>query len=118
MTVSSVISKQTQSDNISPKTIWGRVVVNLRERNNIALHIICGDITNVSLENNVFVLSVEEDYIIDLLSQPENASELKKAFASNGVNEYKILKKEKQKGVASDIETLKKYFGDYLKVKE
>lgn len=120
MTATNINKSQPIIDNrsLSPRTIWGRVVVKLREQNNIALHIICGDITDVSMENDVFVLSVSEDYIINLLLQPENSNELKKAFNSLGISDYKITKKQKQKDVTSDIETLKRYFGDYLKIKE
>lgn len=115
------IKKQQFNDanpaNVSPRTQWGKLVIYLREHNNIALHIACGDITEVDVCDNKFQIYTTEKYIIELLSNEENAKQLKNAISWLGYSDYEIIQKQKKKSAEDDIKTLKKYFGDYLIIK-
>ncbi|MBQ3494603.1 MAG: hypothetical protein IJA69_04225 [Clostridia bacterium] len=102
----------------SPRTQWGKLVIYLREHNNIALHIACGDITEVDVEDGVFKMYTTQDYIIELLSNEENQKQLASAFKWLGYEKFELVKKEKQKGANEDIAQLKKYFGNEIKIKE
>ncbi len=98
--------------NISPRTLWGKIIVYLREHNNIILHIICGDITDVDIKNDVFIIKSEQKNIIDILSEPSNYNELKKAFEFFGYNQFEIKQTEKSLTDEDNIRILNKYFNN------
>ena len=104
---------------LSPRTIWGRIIIYLREHGYVAMHMACGDITDVSMAENVFVIKAEEQFLIDLLQHDDNKDILKQAFMSQGIKEYTIEKKDKKTDdVKQDIQKLKVLFGDKLIIKE
>lgn len=104
---------------LSPRTIWGRIIIYLREHGYVAMHMACGDITDVSMAENVFVIKAEEQFLIDLLQHDDNKYILKQAFMSQGIKEYRIEKKDKKTDVVKqDIQRLKVLFGDKLIIKE
>ena len=84
----------------------------LREHNNIILHIICGDITDVDIKNDVFIIKSEQKNIIDILSEPSNYNELKKAFEFFGYNQFEIKQTEKSLTDEDNIRILNKYFNN------
>ena len=61
-----------QKSNLSPKTLWGKIIIDFREKNNIMMHLVCGDITNVSIENRVFIIRSDQQTVIDMLNQNDN----------------------------------------------
>lgn len=101
----------------TPKVIWGRVVSRLREQKNITLHITCGNILDVEIENGDFIIKTSEKYIFDIVR--ENLSQLQSCFSSLGyeysVKIQKIITQEEI--INEDIEKLRKIAGDYLKIK-
>ena len=101
---------------MSVRTQWGKLVIYLREHNNIALHIACGDITEVEVVDGVFKIYSTENYIIDLLTSEENQKQLSNAFKWLGYDKYELVKKQKQKGAVEDIAQLRKYFGEDIKI--
>lgn len=103
---------------LSPRTQWGKLVIYLREHNNIALHIACGDITEVDVEDGVFKIYTTESYIIDMLESEDNKKQLQAAINWLGYEKYELVQRQKQKGMKEDIETLKKYFGEDIKIIE
>ena len=108
--------KKIQEQTISPRTLWGKIIVYLREHNNLILHIVCGDITDVGMENGKFIIRTQHQNIIDMLNEPENFNKLKQAFEFFGYNNFEIHQSERQKTNEDNINILKKYFDDKLKI--
>ena len=54
---------------LSPRVVWGKVVLYLKEHKFIALHVACGDITNVSIDSNKFIITVDDGMLINLLKE-------------------------------------------------
>lgn len=112
------VQQAEQNKTLSPRTQWGKLVIYLREHNNIALHIACGDITEVDVEDGVFKIYTTESYIIDMLESEDNKKQLQNAISWLGYEKYELVQRQKQKGTKEDIETLKKYFGEDIKIIE
>lgn len=103
--------------NLSVKTIWGKVVLFLKEHRQIALHVACGDITDVELQGQELVINVLDGMLVNLLNdgkrEIENALRWQGLDLSVRVN----IKKEQRSKEEEDLLTLKKTFGDYLIIK-
>ena len=112
------VQQVEKNTTLSPRTQWGKLVIYLREHNNIALHIACGDITEVDVEDGVFKIYTTESYIIDMLESEDNKKQLQAAINWLGYEKYELVQRQKQKGIKEDIETLKKYFGEDIKIIE
>ncbi len=107
----------SQAGNLSAKTIWGRIVLYLRENKQIALHVACGDITDVVLEGENLIVNIYDKMLENLLI--EGKRELERAISWQGVNvklvlNCKTIEKSKQD---EDIEKLRQLFGNDLKIK-
>ena len=92
--------------------MWGKIIVYLREHNNIILHIICGDITDVEIKDNVFIIKSEQKNIIDILNENSNYQELKKAFEFFGYEKFEIVQSAKSLTDEDNIKILNKYFNN------
>ena len=97
--------KKTQS----AKTIWGKVVLYLKEKKHIALQIACGDIIDTRLEDDKFVITTDDAYLEKILTAPENKKIIEDALAWQGIIcnlevHRKLKTSELQK---QDIEKLK-----------
>lgn len=102
-------------NNLSPRTIWGKVIIYLREHHAVALHIACGDITDVDHINGKFIINTTEDFLYDLLKSEDNQKELKQALQNFGINDFEINKKEKILSKSQqDIAILKNIFRNKL----
>lgn len=107
----------SQHGNLSAKTIWGRIILYLRENKQVALHVACGDITDVELEGDNLIVNIYDQMLENLLR--EGKRELERAISWQGVNvnlvlNFKTIEKNKQE---QDIEKLKKLFGNDIKIK-
>ncbi len=112
-----IVTKTTQNNkNISAQTLWGRVVIYLREHNQVILHIVCGDLDNVSYEGEILVVWVDTQNIIDLLMAKENYNELKEAFESLGVTKFEIRLNKKVQEIEKTTQILKKYFDNNINI--
>ena len=101
--------------NLSPRTIWGKVIVYLREHHAVALHIACGDITDVRLENEVFYINTTEEFLYELLKSEDNLKDLKQALENFGIQKFEINKIQKAlPKTQEDIKKLKEVFGELL----
>ena len=98
--------------NLSARTLWGKIIVYLREHNNIILHIVCGDITDVSIDGDKFIIKTTEQSIIDMLNEADNYKQLKKAFEYFGFHDIEIQKSKKQITDEDNIKILNKYFNN------
>lgn len=108
----------SNNEHISAKTLWGRVVIYLREHNQLILHIICGDLKDVSYEDGVLVVWTEQQSTIDLLCEKNNYQELKKAFESFGVSNFDVRLNKKVQEIETNVKILKKYFENVNVIKE
>ena len=66
-------------------TIWGKVVLFLKEKKHIALQIACGDVTNIKLLDNKLIITTDEKYITKILENAENQKILKDALSWQGI---------------------------------
>ena len=81
------------------------------------LHIVCGDIKDVQIDKDTFIISTPEQNIIDMLHTSENMEILKKAFLNFGWNKLEIKKSLKLASAEENIRVLNSYFNDIVKVK-
>lgn len=90
----------------------------LREHKNIALHVVCGDITDVSLEGEKLILKTTEQFLYDMLSSEENKKQIKKALAWQGLEyELEVVKLKKPSDLQrEDKDKLKGYGIDFIEV--
>ena len=98
------------------KTLFGKLLVNLRAKNEVMLIALLGENTNFSLNNNTLTLVSKNEQEYKTLQKPENLAVLNSAMAEikKGVSvnvEYKEEKKE-----LSMEELLKQKLGDDLKI--
>ena len=96
------------------------MLLNLRKQGIIVLHTACGEITDVSINENDFNVNVYEDYIWAVLQKQTNIDALTSVFKSLGFDyNIKIVKKSKEQDKTKQIiESLTQKIGDILKVEE
>ncbi len=85
-----------------------------------ALHVICGSVSQVELENGNFIISVEDKYIYEHLTETVNYNLLKRAFTWQDLN-LNIVINLVGKPVFpqdEDIKKLKSLVGEYLIIEE
>lgn len=94
----------------TPRNIWGKVVYYLKQNGFNALHVVCGSISDVSIDDRDFVVMISEDYSYNFIMEDNNLSYIKRAFNWQETNlTLNIQKKAKQVDkFSSDIEKLKK----------
>jgi len=99
-----------QSGTLSAKNIWGKVVLYLKERKQIALHVACGDITDVVLEKGRLIINVYDGMLVNLLQAGKN--EIENAVRWQGLElEIEICVKEIESNMAQrDIKKIKEVF--------
>ena len=103
---------------LSAKTVWGKVVLFLKEHRRVALHVACGDITEVSIDGNELVVKVHDSMLADLLN--EGKRDIENALSWQGVDlkfRYVVIERVVTPQEA-DIEKLKNMVGKYLIIKE
>lgn len=105
-------STKVGNEHLTAKTLWGRLVIYLREHNQVILHIVCGDIENVKYDGDTLIISPEQKNVVDLLNEKNNYDELKKALTFMGQEKFEIKLDEKVQKIEENIKTLKKYFSN------
>lgn len=88
----------------------------LRKTSFPILHTACGDIRDVSLEDNVLTIYTTEEYLFNIISKKENL-ELLREFAqkvNEGLTLDISLKKDNKIQIEENIKKLKSKFGDIL----
>lgn len=102
---------------LSAKNIWGKVVLFLKEHRMTALHVACGDITDVGLDQNNLIVRVEDGMLADLMK--EGRRDIESALRWQGLDislKVEIIQKQIS-DEEKDIAKLKTVLGDYLIVK-
>lgn len=102
---------------LSPRTVWGKVVLFLKEHRQVALHVACGDITDIEITDTALVVKVKDSMLNNLLS--DGRREIENALRWQGLElgleiDYKPREKTEEE---KDIDNLSKLAGDYLIVK-
>lgn len=97
---------------LSARTIWGKVVLYLKEHRQVALHVACGDITDVALVDGKLVINVLEQMLAKLLE--EGKSIIERALRWQGLElDVEINMKEQESSQSQqDIKRLKEVFED------
>ena len=109
--------EQTQSVQLSPTAIWGKVITQLRTKSMGALFIACGEIDSVEIKDKQFIISAKENNKL-ILDVPENLKILQEIMQEILPN-HAILVKEKQQEIdprEQAKEKLKELFGDKLNI--
>ena len=110
-----VIQNPTELD--SDKTLFGKLLVNLRKQNEVMLIALLGEYTNFSLEGNVLTLISSKEQEYKALTRPENLNILNKALADikSGYSVRVEYKEEKVEKSVEDI--LREKFGNDINFK-
>lgn len=101
---------------LSALSIWGKVVLYLREHNDRILHVMCGDIRDVEFSGDTFVISSEEDSVINMLNEKSNQAELNRALEMFGVFDFVVQKKKKLASDDENIQILNKFFDNIVEI--
>lgn len=106
-----------QKGNLSAKTIWGKVVLFLKEHHQVALHVACGDITDVQVNEHYLVINTQDSMLNNLLA--DGRREIESALRWQGLDlEIYVNYTPKEKSVQErDIEKLIGLVGEYLIIK-
>lgn len=104
----------------NPRNIWGRVVLYMKNNSHNALHVICGNIDDVNLENGNFIISVKDKFIKEHLEEKSNFNLLKRALIWQDLSLNLIINLiDKPVFVQDeDIKKLKQLVGEFLTVEE
>lgn len=73
------------------RSIWGKVLLDLRNNNKINIHSICVEISDVSLKENDFLINVHNSINYEILKKPQNMDDLVDTFTKLGYNYNVIL---------------------------
>ena len=90
----------------------------LKEHREVALHVACGDITDVVVENGVLTITASDNTMLSLLESGKR--EIERALSWQG-QELIVEIKEKKKTISKteeDLTKLRKMFGDKIKIKK
>ena len=84
----------------------------LKEHRQVALHVACGDITDISLSDGKFTIKMLEKMIASLLE--EGRREIERALRWQGLDVELVinLKEQPYSKAEQDIQKLKEVFGD------
>ena len=88
------------------------MVLYLKERREVALHVACGDITDVAIDGNKFIINLFDGMLVNLLI--EGKRKIEQALRWQGLD-YDIVincKKVELSASEEDIKKLKEVFGN------
>lgn len=71
---------------VSARSIWGKVLLEMRKSNLINIHSICIDIADVSIDKNKFTISVSKSINFETLKKEQNYRDLVDTFHKLGYN--------------------------------
>ena len=97
--------------------MWGKVVLYLKEHRLIGLHVACGGLTDVSIDEDNFIINVEDGMMLNIIN--EGKRDIESALRWQGLElNVQIMTHVVEKTTAEkDIEKLKLMFGDNLIIK-
>ena len=98
--------------------MWGKIVLFLKEHRHIALHVACGDITDVELDGNILKINVFDGTLVGMLN--DGKREIENALRWQGL-EHKVVVNVKENEYTKaelDLKRLKAVFDDEVIIKE
>ncbi|MDR0849945.1 MAG: hypothetical protein LBN07_00475 [Christensenellaceae bacterium] len=102
----------------SAATLWGKVVLKLRESKYPVLHTACGDIRKTQLEGNILRVFIETEYIYNIIVKEENFALLTKTVEQINPGLVVSLQFVEDKTADENALKLKRKFGEKLDVEE
>lgn len=98
--------------NLDARTIWGKVILYLKDRKLISTYIACGDITNVEIENGKLIIKNDDNFLINVIT--EGIADIKNALSWQGimldVEVQKVDKTQTQK--QQNLQIIKQFVSD------
>lgn len=106
------------SKNLSASKIWGILTVKLREKNHLTLHTACGEIREIVRDEDHLTASVYEESLYSILSEAKNFDKI--LFELKQIDDKITLefihKKRSKEKFKENLQSLRKLFGDSLRV--
>lgn len=104
---------------VGAKTIWGKIVLFLKERKHITLYMACGDIVDVEIKNNQLIINTDELLLYDILTEAKNIDLIKESINWLGLKLEIVVNRifKQSELIEQDIEKLKN-LGINLKIIE
>lgn len=101
---------------INIKQVWGKILTRLRENNDIALFVSCGEIHNILLKENKLVLQTDKKYLLDLINEDDNILALKRSARFLGYDFEIVIEllEDKNEKANKDVSFLKDKLGKFL----
>lgn len=95
-------------------------MVYMRKNSYSALHVVCGGITNVEMQNGNFIINVQDEHAYQFLTESSNYNLLKRAFVWQDLNLEIVvnLQKSDSSPADKDVKVLKQLVGDMLRVED
>lgn len=89
----------------------------MKERKEVALHVACGDLTDIEIKDGVLSISANDSTILSLLESGKR--EIERAISWQGLDLHvEIKEKAKEENpVMQDVKKLEKLLGMKLKIK-
>lgn len=109
-----LINKQPKTG--SAKDVWGKVVLFLKEHHHVALHVACGDITDVEIAGDKLLITTPDKTVLSLLE--DGKREIERALSWQGAElSVEIVQKVFSPTAADeDKAALQKMFGKKFKI--
>ncbi len=93
------------------------MVLYLREQRQVALHVACGDITDIQIDGDKLIINIDDGMIYNLLVDGKRQIENALRWQGLELNVVVNIRKIELSSVEKDIKKLKEIFGDNLIVK-
>ncbi len=99
--------------------LWGKVVTKLRQKELTALYTACGDVRDVTIEHDKLIVSIEDEYLYKIIAGETNINLLQMTLAEvDKLAKLEVVYSKPEDYVKIDLETLRRKFGNTLKIKE
>ena len=80
---------EKHEENVTEHKVWGQVLIEL-SKVNIIVHSALVNITNIKMQNDKFVINIDNASVCDMIKKPENYNDLVACFRKVGYN-YNVL---------------------------
>ena len=107
------------NEELSPRRIWGKLVVRLKEKGLMTLHSACGEQRDVKLVNGKLIVNIRDEFTYNLIKKPENFQkiDLELKQINDKINVEFNLEKRSRSRLERNLLTLKELFGDEIDIK-
>ena len=110
---------KTTNEELSPRRIWGKLVVRLKEKGLMTLHSACGEQRDIKLVNGKLIINIRDEFTYNLIKKPENFQkiDLELKQINDKINVEFNLEKRSRSRLERNLLTLKELFGDEIDIK-